>query len=568
VIGSLCLHVWYTWRQCHGALDTLVYPDEKTYYLDAAQRILSEGVAGFLGTPRALWNGPLDPLWIALWQGNVVLVKLANLALVSLAGVLVWDLARSVVSPRSALLGLAFYALHRPLYEFGGTILTEPLFVALLILALWLLVRRSSPRWAGVILGLATLTRPTIQLFPPLLLVAVWIPLGPWLQARARARRTVTMLALGWSLVVVPYLAHNAIRHHTPRIANGFGAVLYLGTDLRKDGDEPIYSDMQFDTLERTTPWTHLDTEGDRLLTRAAWEHIRRFPVATAALCVRKIPRFLLGHARHYFFPQHDLVAFARQQPALTTVFTGAEILLTATVVLGALAALIVLPWSFLTGAIVAFAAYHVLLHALVFAIPRLALPLFPLLTILAAQLLGASGHRLAKAVVATLVVAAAAIIAFGGRTEFPARVLPSQLAYFDTRREIAVAAPSSSRGVTLRGDGWSEVSGRRPVLEFDIDPIEAEINDVVFVEFDVDRHSAHAGSASMTLAWDTDSAQGADKKRTRAARFPVERSTQVLRFSPSLSPQWQGRITHLALQLPPGNEVGRYRLRRITIAK
>src|SRR5262245_225648 len=112
VLGSLGLHLWYTWRQCHGELDTLIYPDEKVYYLDAAQRILSEGL-GFFTTPRALWNGPLAALWIALWQANIVAVKLANIALVSFAGVLVWDLARAVARPRAALLALGFYVLYR-----------------------------------------------------------------------------------------------------------------------------------------------------------------------------------------------------------------------------------------------------------------------------------------------------------------------------------------------------------------------------------------------------------------------------------------------------------------------
>jgi hypothetical protein len=372
------------------------------------------------------------------------------------------------------------------------------------------------------------------------------------------------LLALGWSLVVLPYLAHNLLRFHTPKIANGFGAVLYLGTDLRKDGDEPIYSQMQFDTFERTAPFTHLDTEGDRILLRAGWDQIRRFPGATAALCLRKIPRFLFGHARHYFFPARDLVSFARRETASTTVFTIAEIVLTATLVLGAVAALVFLPWSFPTAAIFSFALYLVLLHAVVFAIPRLALPLFPFLAILAAQLLGACGHRLAKSLVAALVIAVTALIAFGSRTDFPARVPARQLGYFDTRREIAPGAPSAARGVKLRDDGWCEVSGKRPVLEFEIDPVVAQNNDVVFVVFEVDRHSAHAASAAMTLAWDTEDAQGDDKQRARPARFSVERGVQVLRFSP----EWQGRITRLRLQLAPAADVGRYRLREIRIAR
>jgi hypothetical protein len=121
---------------------------------------------------------------------------------------------------------------------------------------------------------------------------------------------------------------------------------------------------------------------------------------------------------------------------------------------------------------------------------------------------------------------------------------------------------------VKFREDGWIDVSGKHPMLEFELDPVPAQINDVVFVVFEVDRRSAGVSSAQMTLTWDTEEAQGDDRKRFRPAQFPLERGVQVLRFSPSLSSQWKGRITRLRIQLAPGTEVGRYRLREIRIAK
>lgn len=59
VVGALCLHVWYTWQQWRGALDSLISPDEKTYYLAAAEQMLVDGLA-FFATPRALVERPAE----------------------------------------------------------------------------------------------------------------------------------------------------------------------------------------------------------------------------------------------------------------------------------------------------------------------------------------------------------------------------------------------------------------------------------------------------------------------------------------------------------------------------
>ena len=99
-------------------------------------------------------------------------------------------------------------------------------------------------------------------------------------------------------------------------LANGLGAVLYLGGDLRRNGDEPVYSGVDFDTFRITTPYTHLDTEGDARLVAVAKDRMLQHPLATGALFIRKGARYLLGSFHGYFWPYNGLVGKLEHDPS------------------------------------------------------------------------------------------------------------------------------------------------------------------------------------------------------------------------------------------------------------
>ncbi len=110
-------------------------------------------------------------------------------------------------------------AVHPLLVFFSGYLLTESLFCLALLLALvvsaeWVKTpRRARALGAGLLWGLAALTRPTALPLPVLVMLWSWWPLGLIVGGRERVRQ-LGLLALGVALVVGPWTARNALEFH------------------------------------------------------------------------------------------------------------------------------------------------------------------------------------------------------------------------------------------------------------------------------------------------------------------------------------------------------------------
>jgi 4-amino-4-deoxy-L-arabinose transferase-like glycosyltransferase len=124
-------------------------------------------------------------------------------------------------------------AIHPLLLFISGYLLTETLFITLLLAALALSVdwvktpRPARAVGAGIAWGLCNLARPTALLLPLALFAWGWVPLGLSLAPRERMRQ-MAMLLLGMGLVIGPWTLRNAIVLHTfvPVAARSGGALL------------------------------------------------------------------------------------------------------------------------------------------------------------------------------------------------------------------------------------------------------------------------------------------------------------------------------------------------------
>lgn len=107
-------------------------------------------------------------------------------------------------------------AVHPLLVFFSGYLLTESLFCVTLLLALlvsaeWVKTpRRGRALGAGLLWGVAALTRPTALPLPLLVALWSWWPLGLIVGSRERALQ-LAMLVLGVALVVGPWTVRNAV---------------------------------------------------------------------------------------------------------------------------------------------------------------------------------------------------------------------------------------------------------------------------------------------------------------------------------------------------------------------
>ena len=108
--------------------------------------------------------GPVE--FAARWPNWI-----ASLLLVPLTGVLAWKLYRR---PGTAVLAAALVALFPLTIQFSPTAFTDPLLTVLLITGLTA-VTSQKPVWAGILFGLALLTKYQAVLFLPLLVGLGWL---------------------------------------------------------------------------------------------------------------------------------------------------------------------------------------------------------------------------------------------------------------------------------------------------------------------------------------------------------------------------------------------------------
>jgi len=223
----------------HGALLWLErWPTERRLWGD---EIMYRDLAQRFATGRAV---ELDPLWPPLYVwflgglermlGPSRLVPQAlQLACLALTAALLASLARQFTgSPWAAFLAVLLFGLDPQIQSFAYYLWPEALHLALFIGLLWLLVRRCDQPLAmlgaGVLLGLALLTKSLLMPFVPLLVLPLW---------RTRARRAA-LLATGCllvpaALVVLPTVLANGQRHGAYVVADSSRFNLWVGLNDR-----------------------------------------------------------------------------------------------------------------------------------------------------------------------------------------------------------------------------------------------------------------------------------------------------------------------------------------------
>lgn len=142
---------------------------------------------------------------------------LLQCAIGALVPVLLANFARHTFGPGTARFAGWFAAVNPLMVFFSGYLLTETLFSFALLVALfatteWIKTpRRGRALGAGLLWGLAALTRPTALPLPLLVVLWAWYPLGLTAGGRERARQCA-MLLLGLALVVGPWTLRNGAR--------------------------------------------------------------------------------------------------------------------------------------------------------------------------------------------------------------------------------------------------------------------------------------------------------------------------------------------------------------------
>jgi 4-amino-4-deoxy-L-arabinose transferase-like glycosyltransferase len=298
-------------------------------------------------------------------------------------------------------------------------VLSENLFIALVLLGLWLGQRRESyaPLLAGVALALATLTRSVGWAAIAGTIAGVMAAPGE----RRRLARDLALLAAGCALVMGPWAARNALLYERPVLvldtASGYNFL--LGNNPRATGRLEL-GDVPLVTEEY---WSEARTDLERsdVGYEAGGAFVIQNPGRFAWLAVRKT-QFLMGlegrewawlYSERYFGPR------ARA----TVWFWGAALLVSFPVL--ALVALLGLASPGLVRhrggvAVVSTLVTVLVLHVLSFGESRFHVPWVPVLAILAARGLESGALRQMSQVRMVVVTLVGVVLALAWVDQLP----------------------------------------------------------------------------------------------------------------------------------------------------
>lgn len=144
-------------------------PDQ-VEYLSLGRNLLHHHVLGFVD-PRfgqfvRAYRTPGYPMLVAASGGSARAVQVVQALLDTSTVLAVFLIARRWLTDGTALLAAGIIAVDPFLIFFSGLILSETLFIAMLIWALWLTLWRRTYLWGALLLALAVLVRPSAMLLP------------------------------------------------------------------------------------------------------------------------------------------------------------------------------------------------------------------------------------------------------------------------------------------------------------------------------------------------------------------------------------------------------------------
>ena len=301
------------------------------WFLDRypAPRVLWGDENGYLNSALRLLAGDpgwwLEPLWPPLYSqflagllwfggGSLTAVVLAQQALSVATAVVLGDLARRLCCSRAAGITVVVLSLgYPPLVAFNHYLWPEVLHLFLFSAVLWMMVVRGERRtWcavAGVVLGLALLSKTLLMPFVlVLLLTMVW--------GKRPGQAVIRIgLVLGMAgATVAPTVVSNARRTGSPMIANSAAFNIWVG--LNDVGRESFRHDVVWPEYQRWEASAETYADRDRILRSQIGEFVRDRGWFTVLGDQLSKQYFRLFHAGCYFTDQLPGGAAQRQSEA------------------------------------------------------------------------------------------------------------------------------------------------------------------------------------------------------------------------------------------------------------
>lgn len=385
-IGFLT-RLWWIWSRTWTAGDT---PD----YLIIARNLvlhhlfsLSNGEDWPL-SPTAQ-RPPLYPMLIAtLWwihSPSIVLILLLQAVLGAATVLLVYRIAADRFNRAVAVIACLGMALAPMTGYFTAVVLTETLFTFLLTLAIFLW-GREKPALAGVVFGIAALTRPVVL---PFVVVLPFLSLLPPLRQRWKSYLTVALVAISVSSV---WILRNALvfGRFIPIAASGWGMNLLCGTIDTEIVGIKVWTGSEWALLDLNDhPLVQVDrgmseTERDRVLMRRGLERIVENPGHWLLVRAEQYPKLFLDSG-NYLLGSHNIPISQALAKSRVWVLLVKGLFLTGNLFVMAIALLGVLDSRervFTLIHLIAFPIFLLLVQLPMWAESRYSLPIMPMVAI------------------------------------------------------------------------------------------------------------------------------------------------------------------------------------------
>jgi 4-amino-4-deoxy-L-arabinose transferase-like glycosyltransferase len=215
-----------------------LFSDDLDYV--ALGKSLAHGDAYQLEGHPTAYRTPGYPLLLAfsfrLFGESLVPVRAAQAAADLLSCFLVFVLGRKLFSERVGLIGAGIFALFPLEILYVSIMMTETVFTTLLLLYL-LICTGETPSWktsiaAGIVLGAATLVRPTILLLPAVIFAVRWV--SGW--KSGKNLKALALTAGAALLILSPWLIRNFNEFGRISLTSNTGVNFWIGTHSGASG--------------------------------------------------------------------------------------------------------------------------------------------------------------------------------------------------------------------------------------------------------------------------------------------------------------------------------------------
>ena len=281
--------------------DYTASPIDPDGYARIASRLLNEGKLAYPGAGRPTARVmPGYPLFIAFWylvlgeRPELVLIPNALLDVITCG--LVFLIGRRLFQrDAAALLAALGYALYLPEIYLLTHLWSEPLFTTVLAAHTYcLIVALDTNKWkrwllSGLTLGMATLVRPTTQLY---LLVVVLVIMLVGRGRRTARLRSLALLVVSCATMLAPWVARNYVQFGAfiPTTTKG-GYMLYYGNyGLPRDDYLVEWSDRELKDYIAASGMSEIEV--DRWSRRKAIETVSQYPLRFTILSLVRLLRF------------------------------------------------------------------------------------------------------------------------------------------------------------------------------------------------------------------------------------------------------------------------------------